>query len=228
MKPRKKKVLPAVANFYCPAPKKEAKAQDRQRSLTLPMAVLCFFATFSVALPTHPLAGAATVCCFGLSSSFVDSILSTRFCRLWFVDSILSTRFCRLDSVDSILSTDSKFSVVPFVCSRQSYRNAETSRPTQLRSLEIFSQIMLRCSSHNSRKNVRGLINCRLLASKVHVSCYHRALLSSCIEYAIRRHISKPPNTDTTQKKRPRRIKKNNQKRHIKNKCVSLHHHCDN
>ena len=96
MKPRKKKVLPAVANFYCPAPKKEAKAQDRQRSLTLPMAVLCFFATFSVALPTHPLAGAATVCCFGLSSSFVDSILSTRFCRLWFVDSILSTRFCRL------------------------------------------------------------------------------------------------------------------------------------
>ena len=95
-------VLPAVANFYRPAPKKEAKAQNRQRSLTLPMAVLCFFATFSVALPTHPLAGAATVCRFGLSFPSVDSILLTLFCRLDSVDSILSTRFCRLDFVDSL------------------------------------------------------------------------------------------------------------------------------
>ena len=194
-------MLPAVADFHCPATEKEAKAQNRQRSLTLPMAVLCFFATFSLAFPTHPLAGAATVCRFGLSFPFVDPIPSTRFCRPDSVDSILSTRFCRLDSVDSSLSTPQKFSVVPFVRPRQSYRNADADRPTQLRSLEIFSQIMPRCSTHNSRKNVRGLIPCRFLASKVLLSCLHRALRSFCIEYAIRRYISRPPNTDTTQKK---------------------------
>ena len=135
---------------------------------------------------------------------FVDSILSTLICRLDSVDSDLSTRFCRLDYVDSSVDFENNSPQCRSAALGEAIATPISAARHRSEASKFFRKnAPLLCAF--SRKNVRCLRPCRFLASKVLLSCYHRALLHCCIEYAIRRHISRPPNADTTQKKTCRR-----------------------
>ena len=192
-------MLPAVADFYCPAPKKEAKPQNRQRSLRSQCPICGSLPPFrSLCPPTHSQAR-LQLATFVLSSPFADSI-----CRLDSVDSDLSTRFCRLDYVDSSVDFENNSPQCRSAALGEAIATPISAARHRSEASKFFRKnAPLLCAF--SRKNVRCLRPCRFLASKVLLSCYHRALLHCCIEYAIRRHISRPPNADTTQKKTCRR-----------------------
>ena len=135
-------MLPAVADFYCPAFKREAKAQGQQRPLGRPMLTLCFFATLLHALPPARWRAPLQFVAFVLSFPFVDSILSTRFCRLWFVDSILSTLVCRLIEISPLCRSNvlGKAIAMPTPFARPNYESSKFFRKKCCSAFRIFHE----------------------------------------------------------------------------------------